>query len=478
MRHNEGYHRRRGAWKPSERQRQVLDLLAEDNTNAEIAERLGVTVDGVKWHVGELLGETGLEDRRALAAWWKEDRERSGQPALLLLWSRLLRMAVAGSAAAVVFVIVAGWLLWGQGGGGEDLPLPEAVAADVAPSPSPTPQRSIAAGPPPPCDTPLPEGFRIVTAEELRAEGLVEFGPLIEPRTCPLQVSNRADLAFLWLADGGEIEAEKAGLHGVSRWEFRSGWVGGGSYGPGNLGFYHEGEQFRASLQIFDAGQSVITRIEGWDIVLQRTGPSGAFASVSLEGESRGRLRVAFASDGTLFFDPDPLSVDLATNSVTGEFIDVDGMTLVGWLEFSPVGYPIDPWTVCSETAGICRAGLPAVSQPMRMPVGGVLTCVPVMSAGIQREGYELDTGEYVLRFTPAGGYGVPWDGACATMSAWRQSLSHAIARGDEVYTWTYTSIEAFAADGSPVSVVIARDGHLFVGEVRLKVGCPCRSGH
>jgi DNA-binding CsgD family transcriptional regulator len=474
----EGYHQFRDG-QPSDRQRQVLDLLAEGKTNAEIADRLGITADGVKWHISELLGETGLADRQALARWWVEERAQRRQPAFLPLWPPLPRVAIGSSAAAVVLVIVTGWLLWGQGSGdGEHLPLPEAASADVAPSPTPTPQRAIEAGPPPPCDTPVPGGFRIVTAEELRGEGLVEFGRIIEPLSCPMQVSNRADLAFLWLADGGEIEAEKAGLHGVSRWEFPSGWVGGGNYGPGNLGFYHEGEQFRVSMWVFDEGQSVITQIEGWDIVLQRTGAAGAFASVSLEGESRGRLQVAFASDGTLFFDPEPLPGSLATNSITGETIDVSRMIALGRFDLTPVGYPTDPWTACSETRGVCSVGLPAVGQPIRMPVGGVLTCVPVMSAGIQREGYELDTGEYVLRFTPAGGYGVPWDGACATMSAWRQSLSHAIAPGDEVYTWTYTSIEAFAADGSPVSVVIARDGHLFVGEVRLKVGCPCRSGH
>jgi DNA-binding CsgD family transcriptional regulator len=71
-----------GDWRPTQRQREVLDALVEGQSNAEIAVRLGITVDGAKWHVGELLAQTGCEDRHALASWWREAKgKRPTRPA-------------------------------------------------------------------------------------------------------------------------------------------------------------------------------------------------------------------------------------------------------------------------------------------------------------------------------------------------------------------------------------------------------------
>jgi DNA-binding CsgD family transcriptional regulator len=56
------------------RQTAVLDLMAEGRTNAEIAERLGLTLDGAKWHVREILGKLGMESREEAVAWWRRYR--------------------------------------------------------------------------------------------------------------------------------------------------------------------------------------------------------------------------------------------------------------------------------------------------------------------------------------------------------------------------------------------------------------------
>ena len=47
-------------------------------TNAEIGQALGISADGVKWYVGELLLETGLANRRELASWWSEPGRHEG----------------------------------------------------------------------------------------------------------------------------------------------------------------------------------------------------------------------------------------------------------------------------------------------------------------------------------------------------------------------------------------------------------------
>ena len=56
------------------RQRQVLDLLARGRTNPEIAEELGISLDGAKWHVREIIGTLGVDSREEAADHWRSER--------------------------------------------------------------------------------------------------------------------------------------------------------------------------------------------------------------------------------------------------------------------------------------------------------------------------------------------------------------------------------------------------------------------
>ena len=56
------------------RQWQVLELLRLGLTNEQIALRLGISVDGVKFHVSEILGKLGVSSRNEAARWQREDR--------------------------------------------------------------------------------------------------------------------------------------------------------------------------------------------------------------------------------------------------------------------------------------------------------------------------------------------------------------------------------------------------------------------
>lgn len=99
MRTYEGYRRFKGAWRPSAAQRRVLDGLAAGRSNPQIAEELGLSVETVKWHVGQLLGETGCADRTAMAAWW-QGRRPSGPPLAPLL-AALALVGVLATVAAM-----------------------------------------------------------------------------------------------------------------------------------------------------------------------------------------------------------------------------------------------------------------------------------------------------------------------------------------------------------------------------------------
>ncbi len=125
----EGFHRERSGWQPTAAQRRVLDALTQRLTNAEIAVRLGVSPETVKWHVSELLGETGLKDRHALARWWqrethKAERRHVFAPLLSLLAHRASLLVLP----AVVAVAI-GLALLLRSGGNDKTPPPQSAAA-------------------------------------------------------------------------------------------------------------------------------------------------------------------------------------------------------------------------------------------------------------------------------------------------------------------------------------------------------------
>ena len=69
------------------RQREVLQLVARGHTNGEIAEILGISADGVKWHVSELLTRLDMDSREELAQFWASEngmRARFGRFAAAL----------------------------------------------------------------------------------------------------------------------------------------------------------------------------------------------------------------------------------------------------------------------------------------------------------------------------------------------------------------------------------------------------------
>ena len=52
------------------REHEVLERLSRGHTNFAIAQDLGITLDGAKWHVGEILSKLGVGSREEAAAYW------------------------------------------------------------------------------------------------------------------------------------------------------------------------------------------------------------------------------------------------------------------------------------------------------------------------------------------------------------------------------------------------------------------------
>lgn len=88
------------------RQREVLDLLAAGVTNREIAERLGIGLDGAKWHVSEILTRSGFDSREEVADYWRQRKGLRGR--LRDLKGVLLVGTMVKVSAAVALVAMAG----------------------------------------------------------------------------------------------------------------------------------------------------------------------------------------------------------------------------------------------------------------------------------------------------------------------------------------------------------------------------------
>jgi len=87
------------------RQREVLDLIGQGYTNAEIAARLGVSLEGAKHHVSEILSRLGVESREEAAEWWAVNKpgllKRTARA--LWPWPALATAAAAGGLALAAF---------------------------------------------------------------------------------------------------------------------------------------------------------------------------------------------------------------------------------------------------------------------------------------------------------------------------------------------------------------------------------------
>jgi photosystem II stability/assembly factor-like uncharacterized protein/DNA-binding CsgD family transcriptional regulator len=121
------------------REREVLTLIRDGLTNPQIAERLGIGVEGVKYHVSEILGKLGVSTREEAARWregppwWLGGAIAFSRPPLRALSIAGASVLVVGAIAGLVFLAV---LLARGGGHGNPTSL---MATSVGAATTPTP---------------------------------------------------------------------------------------------------------------------------------------------------------------------------------------------------------------------------------------------------------------------------------------------------------------------------------------------------
>jgi DNA-binding CsgD family transcriptional regulator len=180
------------------RQWQVLELVQLGLTNEEIAERLGVTLSSVKFHVSEILVRLGVNSRYEAAAWRAEPQPASRGWALALAPLALfvkLKWSIGAyvATAAGVVVVVAGSVLLAWGLTRTHASPSDAAAAALTPYPADcAPLLTCTQGSP----GKHPPG-------SIRSPG-VALGPQITASEAVAQLPGMADVAHIPVAADGD----------------------------------------------------------------------------------------------------------------------------------------------------------------------------------------------------------------------------------------------------------------------------------
>lgn len=134
-----------GQFNWTDRQRDVLSLLAKGRSNQEIADELGISLDGAKWHLREILSKLGVDSREEAADYWRARNGVRGRARLLgatvlANW----KLVAAGAAVAAVAGTIAATALWRQGN-----EVPSQASPPVSATATNTPSATLRAGPTP-----------------------------------------------------------------------------------------------------------------------------------------------------------------------------------------------------------------------------------------------------------------------------------------------------------------------------------------
>src|SRR5574341_1993139 len=82
------------------REWEVLALLREGLSDQAIGYRLGISLDGAKYHVREILSKLGVSSRQEAAAWRSEERAPARRWIVLPLAARIAGALVVVAAIA------------------------------------------------------------------------------------------------------------------------------------------------------------------------------------------------------------------------------------------------------------------------------------------------------------------------------------------------------------------------------------------
>lgn len=114
------------------REWEVLELLREGLNNVEMAERLGISRDGVKYHVSQILSKLNVESREEAAVW---EPERAPSRSRRIIAPLLLKAAGATVVAAAVLGAAALGVVFVMDDGDSSTPKDDECESECIPTP-------------------------------------------------------------------------------------------------------------------------------------------------------------------------------------------------------------------------------------------------------------------------------------------------------------------------------------------------------
>jgi DNA-binding CsgD family transcriptional regulator len=429
-----------GQFTPSEKR--VLEFIRLGKTNSEIAHELRISVAGVKYHVTNLLGKAGVQDRAALAEWCGSGQGDRSDRRLSLGWPSIVaggKLAMLGGGLAVFGIAALAIFQFADRGGDDDL--------ELLPSP--------------------PDGYSSVAASELEALGMVDAGQILRPQAGSIPVfagSVRQSVSVALLTGPAEMV-----MGNGEAWQFQ-----GSNFVPANsripnwvaLSGHAAGEPVAVQLWAEDMALSESTTIEvddqGKRVVGTRQPGTPPELLVAATGADGLPVRAAIAQNGHLYVDPVPAPRTAVVDEWSGEFLDVTG-AIRGEALFEPAA-GLFRFTGCdTDSHRTCYVSVRS-RTPLVAPINGVLTCPG-------KDVVEIQHGDVILQVMRVDtGYGSSPQFVCD---------AHTVAAGEGIgppgVHWSYSA--ARASTGEPLSVGAAFDGTLYIGDFRPTAHCPCRSG-
>lgn len=228
-------------WTP--RQREVLNLLVKGRTNGEIASELGISLDGAKWHVSEIITRLGVDTRDEAAEYW---RHRNG---LRMRFTRVLQglfgsnaLKIVGIGAAVgAFVVASALVVFALNDSGDGTPqagAPTPPAETETPDPTEEPTQEPSTTPPPATPTVDPGNVTGEVVLDVPVRGVT----VVDPAT-PRGISYIIEKGC-WQCDGSATAYERVTFdaNGVATretiFEATTGYIQSGRFGQAGDAHY------------------------------------------------------------------------------------------------------------------------------------------------------------------------------------------------------------------------------------------------
>jgi len=416
-----------------ERERQLLKLVREGKVDAEIAVQLGISNAEVKERIERLIWRHGALDRADLRSTISNEMTASqtcigpSSPTPSLSRWKVSTVALAVLAVALAGVVV---VLWTD----RNTPASEPASALMTPPPP------ITLTPTPPVLPTTVAGRRMYDAGQLFKGGAVPIvgsGGVVAAR-----VETRESLLV--------VELERAAVvryrEGTVEWRLRGGGthlvILDGQVGSGHVQLVlvaQEGTEF-----VFGDDDSVAVYSRG------NAGPMVAIWVQAPDGPSY--YHTELLANGHLYIAEDSVPRNLPVAFDTGELLGLSGATQIGETHLSEHRIYCDP-----EDGAACTSLLRGDFTPSRP---GTLTCNDLDGT------LTFATLDFVLFFQ--------WSTTAVKKC---QEPVRRIPAGEPLGYPDAYEVSARDAHAAPLSVVIARDGTVYLGELTPKYGCPCRTG-